>query len=88
VLLGDPVYYKRFGFEPDTSLILADVPQEYFQALSFVNSIPCGQVTYHITRNKSYFQYSDRIYSHSWYPTTTMILIWSMSGCYKSLTNN
>jgi putative acetyltransferase len=47
VLLGDPVYYKRFGFEPDTSLILADVPQEYFQALSFVNSIPCGQVTYH-----------------------------------------
>ena len=47
VLLGDPNYYKRFGFEPESSLVLADVPAEYFQALSFVNLIPSGQVNYH-----------------------------------------
>ena len=32
VLLGDPVYYKRFGFTHDPDLILPGFPPEYFQA--------------------------------------------------------
>ena len=47
VLLGEPGYYQRFGFEPDVKLILPDVPAEYFQALSFNSSIPDGIVKYH-----------------------------------------
>jgi putative acetyltransferase len=47
VLLGDPLYYQRFGFKPVSSLVLPDVPPEYFQALSFSDSFPRGTVTYH-----------------------------------------
>lgn len=47
VLVGDPAYYSRFGFKPETSLILSDVPPEYFQALSFGPSLPSGVVTFH-----------------------------------------
>ncbi len=47
VLLGDPLYYQRFGFKPISSLVLPDVPPEYFQALSFGDSFPRGTVTYH-----------------------------------------
>lgn len=47
VLLGDPNYYKRFGFNPDDRLILPDVPPEYFQITSFSGHIPQGNVTYH-----------------------------------------
>ncbi|MBC9177731.1 GNAT family N-acetyltransferase [Pseudoroseomonas ludipueritiae] len=35
VVLGDPTYYARFGFEPDPALMLAGVPAEYFQRLCF-----------------------------------------------------
>ncbi|MEO4048249.1 N-acetyltransferase [Pseudomonas sp. CAU 1711] len=47
VLLGDPAYYRRFGFRPEPELVLADVPAEYFQALSFGQPLPRGMVTYH-----------------------------------------
>ncbi len=47
VLLGDPGYYSRFGFQPDPSLILAGVPPEYFHAVSFHSSRPRGMVSYH-----------------------------------------
>jgi putative acetyltransferase len=47
VVLGDPGYYSRFGFKPEAGLVLADVPPEYFQALSFSPSLPRGIVTYH-----------------------------------------
>lgn len=47
VLLGDPGYYRRFGFRPEPGLVLLEVPPEYFQALSFGPSMPCGVVTYH-----------------------------------------
>lgn len=47
VLLGDPAYYSRFGFKPEAGLVLPDVPQEYFQALPFGESLPHGVVTYH-----------------------------------------
>lgn len=47
VLLGDPNYYGRFGFQVVPGLTLPDVPKEYFQVISFVDSIPQGEVSYH-----------------------------------------
>jgi putative acetyltransferase len=47
VLLGDPNYYHRFGFEPIDGLVLPDVPPEYFQALLLRGTHPEGTVTYH-----------------------------------------
>jgi putative acetyltransferase len=48
VLLGDPAFYSRFGFEAINGLILADVPKEYFQALLLHGAgFPQGQVIYH-----------------------------------------
>jgi putative acetyltransferase len=46
-LVGDPAYYSRFGFKPASGMVLPDVPPEYFQALSFGPSLPCGVVTFH-----------------------------------------
>ena len=47
VVLGEPEYYQRFGFKAEPSLVLADVPAEYFMALSFHGDIPSGNVAYH-----------------------------------------
>ncbi len=47
VLLGEPEYYSRFGFQVDPNLILPDVPPEYFQAISLDSSRPHGTVSYH-----------------------------------------
>jgi len=47
VLLGDPRYYARFGFEAVSGLELPGVPAEYFQALSFAGEPPIAVVSYH-----------------------------------------
>jgi len=47
VLLGDPAYYSRFGFQPESCLVLPDVPPEYFQAIHLSGVLPSGTVTYH-----------------------------------------
>ena len=47
VLLGDPNYYKRFGFEAIEGLLLPGVPPEYFQALLLQGTQPQGTVAYH-----------------------------------------
>jgi len=47
VVLGEPAYYGRFGFQADPSLVLAGVPPEYFQALRFRSSTARGTVVYH-----------------------------------------
>lgn len=47
VLLGDPAYYGRFGFQNDPRLTLAGVPPEYFQALPFTQEVPQGAVAFH-----------------------------------------
>ncbi|MEN8993074.1 N-acetyltransferase [Avibacterium paragallinarum] len=47
VLLGDPNYYHQFGFKSYPRLRLPNVPQEYFQAISFIDHIPTGEVHYH-----------------------------------------
>ena len=46
VLLGDPNYYHRFGFQPREGLLFPSVPSEFFQALLFQGNLPQGIVTY------------------------------------------
>jgi len=46
VVLGERAYYGRFGFRHEPALILAGVPAEYFQALTFDGPLPKGVVTY------------------------------------------
>lgn len=47
VLLGEPGYYSRFGFKAEPSLVLPEVPPEYFQAVLLSGSLPSGVVSYH-----------------------------------------
>jgi putative acetyltransferase len=47
VVLGDPAYYGRFGFEYDPELCYGDVPPGYFQRLTLRGAPPKGEVTYH-----------------------------------------
>jgi len=46
VVLGDPAYYRRFGFQSDSRLRFADVPSEYFQRLVIHGEPPQGVVNY------------------------------------------
>lgn len=47
VVLGEPAYYGRFGFQASPNLVLPGFPPQYFQALSLDSSTPHGTVTYH-----------------------------------------
>ncbi|GAB3955252.1 N-acetyltransferase [Spirosoma harenae] len=47
VLVGDPAYYRRFGFKTNADLVLPGIPAEYFQVLSFREEVPIGTVRYH-----------------------------------------
>jgi putative acetyltransferase len=47
VVLGEPGYYGRFGFRAVDGLTYPGVPAEYFQALSFSEEFPEGEVSYH-----------------------------------------
>jgi putative acetyltransferase len=47
VLVGEPEYYGRFGFNSIPDLIYPGVPPKYFQALTFCESFPIGSVSYH-----------------------------------------
>ena len=46
VVLGDPRYYRRFGFEADPRLSYPGAPEPYFQTLSFEGYVPKGEVAY------------------------------------------
>jgi putative acetyltransferase len=46
VVLGDPSFYARFGFEPVAGLRYPGPPPEYFQALSLNGELPGGEVAY------------------------------------------
>ena len=46
VLLGDPAYYGRFGFQAHVGLQLPGVPPGYFMALAFHGPVPEGIVQY------------------------------------------
>nr|WP_276524080.1 N-acetyltransferase [Ensifer adhaerens] len=47
VVLGEPDYYKRFGFENHAALHLEGVPAEYFMAEAFEGPVPSGRVSFH-----------------------------------------
>lgn len=51
VLVGNPEYYSRFGFKVEPSLVLPNIPPEYFQAISFGTQIPSGIVSFHESFN-------------------------------------
>lgn len=46
-LVGDPNYYKRFGFKNYPELVHEGVPQEVFLVLPFTEKIPKGIVVFH-----------------------------------------
>ena len=46
VVLGDPAYYSRFGFENDPALRYSGAPAEYFPCLSIERSTPAGEVAF------------------------------------------
>lgn len=46
VVLGDPQYYTRFGFEHDPELTLSGFPSEYFQRIVLKGGLPSGEVRY------------------------------------------
>jgi len=47
VVLGDPAYYRRFGFAVQPGLVLPGVPADHFMALPFGPARPQGAVAYH-----------------------------------------
>ena len=47
VLLGDPAYYARFGFENDPHFRHAGAPPWAFQCLTLNGPRPRGEVTFH-----------------------------------------
>lgn len=46
-LVGDPNYYKRFGFRNYSELVHEAVPKEVFLALPFTKKVPQGIVMFH-----------------------------------------
>jgi len=46
-LVGHPDYYRKFGFENSSGLVIEGVPPEFFFALSFDGPTPQGTVTFH-----------------------------------------
>jgi len=46
-LVGDPNYYKRFGFRNIPDLVHEGIPQEVFLALPFTEKVPQGMVIFH-----------------------------------------
>lgn len=47
VVLGEPAYYGRFGFQAAPEVTLPGAPAEYFQIVRFDGAMPSGAVAYH-----------------------------------------
>ena len=47
VVLGDPAYYRRFGFRTDPLLTLPGAPEGAFQALRYTDAASAGEVVLH-----------------------------------------
>lgn len=47
VVLGDPGFYRRFGFDNDPVLRFDGAPAEYFMRISFGCATPSGVVAFH-----------------------------------------
>jgi putative acetyltransferase len=46
-LVGHPQYYQQFGFKNVEGLSYEGIPQEFFFALSFNDTLPQGHVVFH-----------------------------------------
>ncbi|WP_414832837.1 GNAT family N-acetyltransferase [Afifella sp. YEN Y35] len=46
VLVGDPAYYERFGFETFAELKMPGVPPENLLALPFTDTLPAGEIIF------------------------------------------
>ncbi len=46
-LIGDPDYYRRFGFRNYPEMVYEGIPQKFFQALPFIDEVPQGIVGFH-----------------------------------------
>ena len=46
-VVGDPNYYKRFGFRNIPDLVHEGIPQEVFLVLPFTENVPQGIVVFH-----------------------------------------
>jgi putative acetyltransferase len=46
VVLGEPAYHTRFGFQAQPALVLPGVPAEYFMACVLAGPLPAGTVRY------------------------------------------
>lgn len=47
VLVGDPHFYQRFGFQQDSKLTVEGVPAEYVLCVDFGSGVPEGEVAHH-----------------------------------------
>ncbi len=47
VVLGDPAYYTRFGFEHDSAIMYPGPPADHFMCQVFSGNVPAGVVSYH-----------------------------------------
>ena len=47
VVLGDPAFYRRFGFRHDPALRYEGAPAEYFMSLHCHGAKPAGKVAFH-----------------------------------------
>lgn len=47
VLVGDPGYYNRFGFQPEPEVEVSGVPPRNVLCIAFSTDIPVGEVTHH-----------------------------------------
>ena len=47
VVLGDPGYYRRFGFAPQPGLVYPGPPPDHFMAVVLHGPVASGEVTYH-----------------------------------------
>lgn len=47
VVLGEPAYYRRFGFAPQPGLVLPGPPPDHFMAIAWQGPVPQGEVAYH-----------------------------------------
>lgn len=47
MLVGDPGYYSRFGFQPEPEVEVSGVPPRNVLCIAFSTDIPAGEVTHH-----------------------------------------
>ena len=47
VLIGDPAFYRRFGFENNSALHMEGIPPEFVMCLPMGDSVPEGSLTHH-----------------------------------------